>query len=178
MKFRKTAALLLTGAFVIGMGTNAMAMEQTRVPSLNSKSVYGTYVPGQKADTVYSVDIEWGDMNFTYTGGNEGTWNPDTHEYEGATEGVWTSEGNTVTVTNHSNAPVGVRVYFKEEVRPFQGIEGTFTNPEYQLESAVGKTVEEADSRTSELTLSREMRNTEMDHDIFASANVALSVVK
>ena len=48
MKFRKTAALLLTGAFVIGMGTNAMAMEQTKVPSINSKSVYGTYVPDRK----------------------------------------------------------------------------------------------------------------------------------
>lgn len=178
MKFRKTAAVLLTGAFVIGMGSNAMAMEQSRVPSVNSGSVYGTYVPGQKADTVYNVNIEWGAMDFTYTAGDEGTWNPETHEYEGATEGTWTSEGNEVTVTNHSNAPVGVKVYFKEEVRPFQGITGTVTNSEYQLESAVGKSVEKADSRTSALTLSGEMTDTEMDHDYFGSINVALSVVK
>ena len=52
------------------------------------------------------------------------------------------------------------------------------TNSEYQLESAVGKSVEEADSRTSALTLSGEMTDTEMDHDYFGSINVALSVVK
>ena len=173
---KRIVMLILAALCTIGSGITAAAQDYS-VPSSIGSNVYGTYQESKPAKPVYNVDINWGNMNFTYTA-SSGTWNPETHEYEGATEGTWTSEGNEVTVTNHSNAPVGVRVYFKEEVRPFQGITGTVTNSEYQLESAVGKSVEEADSRTSALTLSGEMTDTEMDHDYFGSINVALSVVK
>ena len=176
MKFRKTAALLLTGAFVIAMGTNAMAMEQTRVPSVNSRSVYGTYVPGEKADTVYSVDIEWGDMDFTYTAGDEGTWNPETHQYEGGSEGTWTAKNNIVTVTNHSELPVEVSFGYAEHPG-YENITGSYSVTEDVLESGVGKTYEEADSISSELTLSGALPKGSQKANI-GSVNVHLRVVE
>ena len=41
-----------------------------------SAEVKGTYQPGGSGAVVYSVDIAWTDMNFTYTGAGEGTWEP------------------------------------------------------------------------------------------------------
>ena len=48
-----------------------------------SAEVKGTYQPGGSGAVVYSVDIAWTDMSFTYTGAGEGTWNPETHQYSG-----------------------------------------------------------------------------------------------
>ena len=65
-----------------------------------SAEVKGTYQPGGSGAVVYSVDIAWTDMNFTYTGAGEGTWNPETHQYEGGTEASWTDSNASVTVIN------------------------------------------------------------------------------
>ncbi len=72
--------------------------------------VNASYVAGSASQTVYSVDITWGSMAFTYTDASAGTWNPDTHAYDGATEADWTCEenANAISITNHSNAAVTV----------------------------------------------------------------------
>src|SRR5699024_6395973 len=60
-----------------------------------SAEVKGTYHPGGSGAVVYSVDIAWTDMNFTYTGAGEGTWNPETHQYSGSSEGAWTASNDS-----------------------------------------------------------------------------------
>lgn len=69
--------------------------------------VYGTYQPEGEAATVYSVDVSWGSMEFTYTDGAVSkTWDPSTHQYnESFGEGSWSNQdgANKVTVTNRSN---------------------------------------------------------------------------
>ena len=80
-----------------------------------SAEVKGTYQPGGSGAVVYSVDIAWTDMNFTYTGAGEGTWNPETHQYEGGTEASWTDSNASVTVTNHSNAAVKATASYQAE---------------------------------------------------------------
>lgn len=65
---------------------------------------------------IVSVDIEWGEMVFTYTDGSKGFWNPDTHRFDNPTEGGWKSnsvDGNKITVTNNGN--VGVNVTYNYE---------------------------------------------------------------
>ncbi|MBQ8862295.1 MAG: hypothetical protein IJ021_06105 [Clostridia bacterium] len=54
---------------------------------------------------VYSVEITWGSMEFTYTP----KWNPDTHTYVHSDSG-WSCEdgANKITVANHSSAPIKV----------------------------------------------------------------------
>lgn len=181
MMIKKLTAALLAGAILTAsaVSASAVSVNQNKVPSVNSTPVKGTYVANVSAETVYSVDINWGSMKFTCTVDKEGTWNPETHTYDNATPGVWSCEegANVVTVTNHSNAQVGVSVYFKEEVRPFDGITGTFTNSEYTLKSGEGTTYEKADKKSSVLTLEGTISK-DHDNDIFGSANVILSAVK
>jgi len=104
---------------------------QTADDGRNSKTipVTGTYAGGEEPETVISVDIEWGSMDFVYVPVME--WNPVTHTYESAEDssGTWElAEGknNHVRVTNHSNADIDVSFRFNgSEVL---GITGVFTS--------------------------------------------------
>ncbi len=103
---------MLTAVCTIGTGITAAAQDYS-VPSSIGSNVYGTYQEAGSAERVYSVDINWGNMNFTYTA-SSGTWNPKTHQYEGGSEGTWTARNNIVTVTNHSELPVEVSFGYAE----------------------------------------------------------------
>ena len=105
----KKKALTLCVAAILGLssGTVAMAATINSAGGTESHAVYGTYQPKGEAATVYSVDVSWGSMEFTYTDGDVSkTWNPSTHQYtESVGEGSWSNQAgaNEVTVTNYSN---------------------------------------------------------------------------
>ena len=79
--------------------------------------------------TIYSVDIEWGDMKFVYDAGGR-TWDPSTHTYIGGTgEAGWLIDNatqgggeatewyleqgnNAITVTNHSNRAIDAAFHY------------------------------------------------------------------
>ena len=116
-----------------------------------SAEVKGTYQPGGSGAVVYSVDIAWTDMNFTYTGAGEGTWNPETHQYEGGTEASWTDSSASVTVINHSNAAVTATAKFEAD----SGYESTsmeFGNNGATVATAEGTQVSAAPSATITIT--------------------------
>ena len=74
----------------------------------NSKKqvdVKATYQENARV-TVYSVDISWSELTFTYNAGSEGEWNPDTHTYENATEARWNESKGVIIVNNRSNADI------------------------------------------------------------------------
>ena len=56
---------------------------------------------------VYSVDVKWDSLTFTYT---EGRWNAEDLTYDGS----WTAYAPTITVTNRSNAKVSITARFKD----------------------------------------------------------------
>ena len=64
------------------------------------------------ADTaVYSVDVEWGSMEFNY---KAGTWNPDTKSY--SDNGTWSiaaDDVNDIIVTNNSNVKINAALSAK-----------------------------------------------------------------
>lgn len=105
----KKKALTLCVATILGLssGTVAMAATINSAGGTDSHAVYGTYQPEGEAATVYSVDVSWGSMEFTYTAGAVSkTWDPSTHQYnESVGEGSWSNQdgANKVTVTNRSN---------------------------------------------------------------------------
>ena len=105
----KKKVLTLCVATILGLssGTVAMAATINSAGGTDSQSVYGTYQPEDKVATVYSVDVSWGSMQFTYTDGAVSKiWNPSTHQYtESVGEGSWSNPdgANKVTVTNRSN---------------------------------------------------------------------------
>ena len=118
-----------------------------------SGNVKATYAAGAAVETVYSVDVKFGDMAFTYTAASQGTWNADEHKYEDATEAAWTAVGNTVTVTNHSNVAVAITVTYAPAT-DFEGVTGTITNGSFNLATAVGTEFSAAPSATATLNLS------------------------
>ena len=113
---KKLTALFLAIMLVAAMSTTAFAASITTAGGSNSANVTGSYVAGSAGDTVYSVDVAWGSMAFTYTGASTGTWQPSTHTYSSATAAGWScADGaNKITVTNHSNDSVAASFkYYK-----------------------------------------------------------------
>lgn len=86
-----------------------------------------------------SVEIAWGNMEFTYTGG---IWNPNTHTYEGA---EWSDGGSGyVTVTNTGTADTTAAFSYQTERSDIQGsfTDGTsFVILEVPLEVGNCKTI-------------------------------------
>ena len=155
---KKKTALVLTLAMVFSLAPlSAYADTIDRVNGTATHDVTATYVDGSSGGaggTVYSVDITWGDMAFTYTA-EAGIWNPANHTYTGAEGGAWAVDkegGNTITVTNHSNTDV-TAAFSYAPAEGFTGISGTFDNASLALKSAVGTEVTNAPTGTAALTL-------------------------
>ena len=158
---KKKTALVLTLAMVFSLAPLSVYADTiTAVGGTATHEVKATYKAGSSGGEggagtpVYNVDITWGDMAFTYTAA-AGTWDPAKHTYTGAEGGTWKVDkdgGNTITVTNHSNADVTAA--FSYAAAPgFDGISGTFDNASLALKTAVGTEVANAPSGTAALTL-------------------------
>ena len=155
---KKKTALVLTLAMVFSLAPlSAYADTITAGGGTASHDVKATYradSSGGAGGTVYSVDITWGDMAFTYTA-EAGIWDPAKHAYTGAEGGAWTVDkdgGNTITVTNHSNADV-TAAFSYAAAEGFTGISGSFDKESLALKTAVGTEVANAPSGTAALTL-------------------------
>lgn len=149
MYMKKLVSLLAAAALTCAMGTTAFAADQDGVSTGDyTADVKGTYQAGA---VVYSVDIAWTDMSFTYTGAGEGTWNPETHQYSGSSEGAWTASNDSITVTNHSNAAVKATASYKAETG-YESTTMTFGNNEATVATAVGTEVASAPSATITVT--------------------------
>ena len=144
---KKFLTLIFTLAFVISLATvPAFADTIDSATGSDSRDVKATYNAGTSDTTIYSVTITWGAMDFTY---NDGAWDPETHTYDAS----WTATGNTVTVTNHSNAAVTAKLTYTA-AQNYIGITGTFGNDTLNLATAVGTAVNNAPTESTKLTLS------------------------
>ncbi|MBM6897747.1 hypothetical protein H9X86_10315 [Pseudoflavonifractor capillosus] len=154
---KKSAIALMGLACTLAVSSAAFAATITDVNSGNSDfhEVKGQYHTDGAASTVYSVDVAWDSMKFTYTVASEGTWNPTTHRYDSASEGQWSGDGD-VKVTNHSNAKVKVAVTYAAE-SSYSDITGRFSNGSFRLATAEGTQVDSAPNQTATLTLSGEL---------------------
>lgn len=120
---RKVFTIVLALILAMGLSTSSFAATSPQtITSLEDGAktvdidVTGTYVGSNSTREVYSVDVEWGAMSFTYSDGSSTIWNPKTHTYETLSNVGWTADGNTVTVTNHSSLPVDVEFSFVKNV--------------------------------------------------------------
>lgn len=145
----------------------------------SSHAVTATYDDGSGSSgggsgtIVYSVNIEWGAMEFTYTAASTGKWNPDTHQYD-TNDASWSSGNtNTVTITNHSNAAVTATLSYSPEAG-FEGISGTFDKATINLATAEGTSVENAPTETARLTLTSELASTTADNTTIGTVTVTL----
>ncbi len=106
--------------------------------------------------TVYSVDILWGNTDFTYDFGTGSVWDPDTHTYVGGTQAGWDHDSATVSVTNHSNAAVNLTVGFNgtEKTVTNNGITSTVSSVSLVLATAEGTSLSSAPSTSFTVSVS------------------------
>ncbi|MBR5572471.1 MAG: hypothetical protein IKV99_07520 [Oscillospiraceae bacterium] len=138
------------------------------LPSSKSHDVTVDYVEGEKATPIYSVDITWGSMEFTYTAASEGTWNPATHQFDNAVPRQWShaNDANKITVTNHSNAPITAEFAFTPHssfsnlLSSFEGDSQTaLTDNKLTLHSAVDSAANAAPFAAAYLELSGDINS-------------------
>ena len=109
---KRIITLLMVLAMVMSLSATAFASDLGE-----SKDVTAKYEQNESEQPIYNVDLNWGDLTFTYTETVEKVWNPDSHPDATTTTGSWDKTESTVTVTNHSNVSVAVSM----SVTPAQG---------------------------------------------------------
>lgn len=169
--------LALTFLLVFTLVTVTAFAADTTINAENgtaTKAVTASYHSGTGGGTVYSVDITWGSMAFTYSEGSSPTWNPATHTYSSGGTGGWSNSGNTVTVTNHSNTGVTANLIYTPEAT-FTGISGSFDKSTMNLETAEGKTFENASKDTAALTLSGTLDNSVITSTTIGTIKVTIN---
>ena len=159
------------------MATQAgMASAETMSGKNDSKSidVKARYVDGITEPEVYSVDITWGSMEFTYSAAGTHEWNPGTHKYTDNTSASWTADGNDVTVVNHSNKDVKVDFAYAV-AEGYGGVTGEFSVTTDTLDAGVEDNADGADSVVTRLTLSGVLASNVLEFTKVGSVTVSLS---
>ena len=177
---KKKLALVLTLAMVFSLAPlSAYADTITGLGGTASCDVKATYVAGSSGGaggTVYSVDIVWGDMAFTYTE-EAGVWNPETHQTTGAGGGIWSvnnSGGNKIKVTNHSNKEITANFSYAATVG-YEGITGKFDQTSLTLQSAVNTEVANAPNGSAALSLEGALDSNTAANTTIGTISVTLS---
>lgn len=153
---KRIFAFGLVLAMILSMSVTAFAAEGSGTGKKPGESqnidVTAKTESNISAATVYSVDIEWESMTFTYVESGSKVWNPNTHAYSTSTESKWDRTESKITVTNHSNASVKVAV----EYTPIEGngVSGTISNGSATLNAGVENKPKEADKLEARLTIS------------------------
>lgn len=123
-------------SFVVRNKLNLSAID-----SVANKDVVLSYTAATVSyDTLYSFDVLWDDMSFTY-GGTTSIWNPGSHKYDiqsGTLE--WRDNKGKIVVNNHSNAALEVLMTFEQASTPNGSATIKLDNPSFRLENADGNT--------------------------------------
>lgn len=173
---KKILSVLIAILLVMYLGTTVFAAEIDEAEGSASTDVKGTYETGGTADIVYSVDVIWGNMEFTYIDAEPGEWNPETHKYDNVGTASWTCEtdANKVAVTNHSNTAVLVTLTYTPGAS-YAGIGGTFSKSTMALPTAVGVLLVNAPNDSSLLTLSGALSSSVTSSTTIGTITVTIS---
>lgn len=173
-KLKKIAAVVLAVMLIATFAISAAAETVSDKNDSKSIDVKAKYAGGATTPEVYSVDVTWGKMEFTYSVSGTREWDPATHMYVDKTSANWTAEGNDVTVVNHSNMPVNVGFSYAA-VEDYNGVIGTFSVENDVLDAGVLDNVDGADSVSTELTLSGALASNVAEFTKVGSITVSLS---
>lgn len=167
---KKIIAATLALTLSMSMGNLVYAVED------KSADIKATYQAGKEnTDTVYSVDVKWGSLEYTYSSGVTKSWDPTTLKYK-ETSGTssWTCQqgADQITVTNNSNADITASLaYGKTD----SNITGTFTNSKIGLKSAEGTKVGKSPSETTTLSLKGALSDTTAEKKEIGNVTVTIS---
>ena len=167
---KKIIAATLALTLSMSMGNFVYAAED------ESADIKATYQAGKEnTDTVYSVDVKWGSLEYTYSSGVTKSWDPTTLKYK-ETSGTssWTCQdgADQITVTNNSNADITASLAYAETG---SNITGTFTNSKIGLKSAEGTNVGKSPSETTTLSLKGALSDTTAEKKEIGKVTVTIS---
>ena len=156
---KKTLAIILSIVLALAMSVTAFAADGNVSSNGGSQDidVSAKYVDSTVTGTVYSVDISWGAMEFTYTKSGSKNWNPSSHTYDDNTSYGWSASGNEISVTNHSNTEIKASFAYSA-IDGYTALTGSFSNAALTLPSADGKALNAAELTVkTALTLAGEL---------------------
>ncbi len=152
---RKLFAISIAAA--LAMLTGVAVFAESSEKTIGGNESQSINVIAKRTDTtennvVYSVDMKWEDMTFTYHEKSTRVWNPTDHTYSEEITGEWDKNTAAILVTNHSNADVKVGFVYKTAGNT--DLTATLDVTESTLKAGVENDYEHADNVTSKLTLS------------------------
>lgn len=157
---KKLLSFALVLVMMLSLSVTAFAAESTNTGGNTTIDVKAVYSSAATTPDVISADIAWGAMEFTYSVGGTKDWDAENHEYKDNTTASWTANGNTVTVTNHSNVAIKAELSFAAD-SAYSGITGSFgEDATLLLATAVDTDKNAAPSDTANLTLSGTLAST------------------
>lgn len=167
---KKIIAATLALTLSMSMGNFVYATDN------NSADIKATYQAGKEnTATVYSVDVEWGSLEYTYSSGVTKSWDPTTLKYKEASgTSSWTCQdgADQITVTNNSNADITASLAY---AKTDSNITGTFSNSKIGLKSAEGTNVGESPSGTTTLSLKGALSDTTAEKQEIGNVTVTIS---
>ena len=167
---KKIIAATLALTLSMSMGNLVYAVED------KSADIKATYQAGREnTDTVYSVDVKWGSLEYTYSSGVTKRWDPTTLKYKEASgTSSWTCQegADQITVTNNSNADITASLAYTETD---SNITGTFSNSKIGLKSAEGTKAGEGPSGTTTLSLNGALSDTKAQKKEIGNVTVTIS---
>ena len=167
---KKIIAATLALTLSMSMGNFVYAAEDS------SADIKATYQAGKEnTDTVYSVDVKWGSLEYTYSSGVTKSWDPTTLKYKEASgTSSWTCQdgADQITVTNNSNADITASLAYAGTE---SNITGTFSNSKIGLKSAEGTNVGESPSGTTTLSLNGALSDTAAKKKEIGQVTVTIS---
>lgn len=185
---KKLIAILLSLTFILSV--SVYAATSTIGSGREEQPVYVSYATASPEETVYSIDIKWGNMEFVYREASPGTWLPDKLDYDSSGAEGWypkttassdTLASNQIVISNRSNAKIQCTATFNkdEELNDiFGNVSGSFdsesttvTSTSFFLSSAaITKTAQEM---TLSLFLSGQPLDTALNRDKIGTITVA-----
>lgn len=156
---KKLIATALALTMTLSLSTTALAggnVDGAGVGSQDPIDVTAKYNDDATEPTVYSVDLTWEDMTFTYNESGTRIWNPDTHTYTDTTSAGWDKYTAEVTATNHSNT--AVTVTFDYTPQGDTGVTAYMTKRSFILAAGVENYPDDAATNSSALTINGNSR--------------------
>ena len=151
---KKLIATALALTMTLSLSTTALAAGNVNGAGVGLQDpidVTAKYNDGATEPTVYSVDLTWEDMTFTYNESGARTWDPDTHTYTDSTTSGWDKTTAAVTATNHSNTEVTVS--FTYTPQGDTDVNATMSKDSFKLAAGVENKPNEAATDSSILTI-------------------------
>ena len=149
---KKLITLAMTFIMIIVMATSSFARTAENIGNGGSDTEnVDVIIDKENVGIVYSVDIVWDSLDFTYSLG-EGIWDPETHTVTGGSPS-WDKTSAKITVTNHSNAAVNIEAVFADDqtTATQNEVTATLTNNTFNL--AAGKLNDYAGAANAQTTV-------------------------